>query len=98
MALDDDDRRTIEKLQAKLSSAVAEARKWQAAINSIYEAAGEAAPYDLQDEGSANRTAEGHSLPEKRKASPDAGGGPVTGDAAPGQPEINESPLDTPAP
>ena len=96
MTLDSDDRKTIEELEGKLAQALAEARKLRAAINSIYEAAGEAPPYDLMDEGLATDRAAGQAVARERRASPTAGGKPMEG--APGQPEIDESPLDTPAP
>ena len=95
MTLNNDDRRRIEDLERKLAHALAEARKWRAAINSIHEAAGEAPPYDLMDV--ASDKAAGQAVARERTASSTAGGKQTEG-GAPGQPETDEAPLDTPAP
>jgi hypothetical protein len=50
MPLDDTDRQMIDKLEAQLKPALAQARKWMRAINAIYEAADEPAPYGDNDD------------------------------------------------
>lgn len=51
MPLDDNDQKQIEKYMARMAPALAELRKWQAAVNAVHEAAGEPPPYDLAAEG-----------------------------------------------
>lgn len=50
MPLDESEQRQVRKYEARMAPALAEVRKWQVAINAVYEAADEPPPYSISGE------------------------------------------------